>query len=361
MKITFWLFKQFTVIALMLCSNISLAIDSVEQLPVRSFAIGSPSPDKLNSFIEFINDDLSKTAVNQLFLRINYNYQFKSHPELADKNALSEPQVKTIVNTAAKYNIEVIPIINLLGHQSWKQDNIRSLLRVYPEFEEPAGKKLLDKDFYTRAYCPNHPEVHGVVFALVDELVEVFGAKGVHVGMDEVFILGEEGCARCKGKNKAELFANEVNLIQAHLAKDNVTMYIWGDRLLNGKTTGLGKWAASINDTDTAIDLISKEVVICDWQYKYAPPTPGYFAVKGFNVISASYQVPSVAQFQLNNMLGMRAHSRDTIKDRLQGIMHTYWGSFNSFYQCYQGKECENEVKANAVKTFNSIYPKEKY
>ena len=360
MKKYFGLMRKLLVAALLLLPPSTWAVTGAEQLPVRSFAIGSPTPDKLDDFLRFIDEDLSKTAVNQLFLRINYNYQFKSHPELADKNALSEQQVKSLVNTAAKYNIEIIPIINLLGHQSWKQDNIRSLLTVYPEFEEPPGKKLLDKDFYTRAYCPNHPEVHDVVFALVDELVEVFGAKGVHVGMDEVFILGEEGCSRCKGKDKAELFASEVNRIQAHLAKNKIAMYIWGDRLLDGNITGIGKWAASKNDTYRAIDLISKEVIICDWQYKFAPPTPGYFAVKGFNVISASYQVPSVAKFQLNNMIGMRANSRDTIKNRLQGIMHTYWGSFESFYQCYQGKACENEVKAGAVKTFISIYPKEK-
>jgi hypothetical protein len=345
---------------LMLLPMTVWAVPGANQLPVRGFAIASPTPDNFNSFITFINNDLSKTPVNQLFLRINYNYQFKSHPELAEKNALTEQQVKKMVKTAAQHNIEIIPIINMLGHQSWKKDNIHSLLRVYPEFEENPGIKLQDKDFYTRAYCPNHPEVHNVVFAVIDELVEVFEAKGVHVGMDEVFILGEDGCDRCKGKNKAELFANEVNLIQTHLAQKNITMYIWGDRLLDGITTGIGAWAASKNDTDRAIDLISKDVVICDWQYESAPPTPGYFAIKGLNVISASFQVPSVAEFQLTNMIGMRANSRDTIKNRLLGVMHTYWGSFNSFYQCYQGKACDNEVKASAVKTFNSIYPKKK-
>jgi hypothetical protein len=336
------------------------AASSGNQLPVRGFAIAAPAPDDFNRFISFINEDLSNTPVNQLFLRINYNYKFKSHPELAEKNALTEQQVKQMVKTAAQYNIEIIPIINMLGHQSWKKDNIHSLLRVYPEFEENPGIKILDKDFYTRAYCPNHPKVHDVTFAVIDELVEVFEAKGVHVGMDEVFILGEDGCERCKGKNKAELFANEVNLIQAHLAQNDIAMYIWGDRLLDGNTTGLGEWAASKNETDSAIDMISKEVIICDWQYEFAPPTPGYFAIKGFNVISASFQVPSVAEFQFENMIGMRANSRDTIKNRLRGVMNTYWGSFKSFYQCYQGNQCEDEVKANAVKTFKSIYPKNK-
>jgi hypothetical protein len=336
------------------------AVSDANQLPVRGFAIASPTPDNFNRFISFIKEDLSKTPVNQLFLRINYNYQFKSHPELAEKNALTEQQVKQIVKTAAQYKIEIIPIINMLGHQSWKKDNIHSLLRVYPEFEENPGIKLHDKDFYTRAYCPNHPQVHDVTFAVIDELVEVFEAKGVHVGMDEVFILGEDGCERCKGKNKAELFANEVNLIQSHLAQKNIAMYIWGDRLLDGNTTGLGEWAASKNGTHSAIDLISKEVIVCDWQYEVAPPTPGYFAVKGFNVISASFQVPSVAEFQLTNMIDMRKNSSDSIKNRLRGVMHTYWGSFNSFNQCFQGKLCEDKVQSNATKTFNSIYPKNK-
>lgn len=360
MKTSYWNLKTILTLSLLLIAIYSWAITEAEQLPVRGFVIGSPTPDKFDKFIDFINKDLSKTDVNQIFLRINYNYRFKSHPELAEQNALNKKQVKTIVNTASQYGIEVIPLINLLGHQSWKQENIRSLLTVYPEFEEPPGKKLLDKEFYTRAYCPNHPEVHDVVFSLVDELVEVFGAKGIHVGMDEVFILGEEGCSRCKDKNKAELFANEVNRIHKHLSRKNIAMYIWGDRLLNGNITGLGKWEASINETDSAIDLISKEVIICDWHYRSTPPTAGYFAVKGFNVISASYQVPSVAEFQLTNMLAMRANSRGTIKNRLQGIMHTYWGNFDSFYQCFHSNICESEDKKNAIKTFKTIYPKKK-
>ena len=159
---------------LIILPMIVLAGSVAEKLPVRSFAIAAPTPDNFNSFITFLDSDLSKTPVNQLFLRINYNYKFKSHPELAEKNALTEQQIKTMVQTAAKYNIEIIPIINMLGHQSWKKDNIHSLLRVYPEFEENPGIKLHKKDFYTRAYCPNHPEVHDVVFAVIDELVAVF-------------------------------------------------------------------------------------------------------------------------------------------------------------------------------------------
>jgi hypothetical protein len=63
------------------------AVSDANQLPVRGFAIAAPTPDNFNCFISFIKEDLSKTPVNQLFLRINYNYQFKSHPELAENSS----------------------------------------------------------------------------------------------------------------------------------------------------------------------------------------------------------------------------------------------------------------------------------
>gem|GEM_PF-6484583 len=34
------------------------------------------------------------------------------------------------------------------------------------------------------------------------------------------------------------------------------------------------------------IDLIPKSVVICDWHYEKAYPTPAYFAIKGFDGIA---------------------------------------------------------------------------
>ena len=61
---------------------------------------------------------------------------------------------------------------------------------------------------------------------------------------------------------------------------------MWGDRFLDGELTGLGKWEASMDDTAPAIDLVPKDIVICDWHYESAPPTAVYFAIKGFNVVS---------------------------------------------------------------------------
>src|SRR5205085_11379595 len=100
-----------------------------------------------------------------------------------------------------------------------------------------------NKGIYCRSWCPFHPEVNKVVFALMDELIDAFDADAFHVGMDEVFILGQ--CPRCKGKENADLFAKAVNDLHAHLVgKRKLQMLMWGDRLLEGKTTGYGGWEA---------------------------------------------------------------------------------------------------------------------
>jgi len=60
-------------------------IDSL--FPVRGFCIGAPRPDGLNDFIKFIDEELAPRKVNTLILRVDFNFQYESHPELRDSGA----------------------------------------------------------------------------------------------------------------------------------------------------------------------------------------------------------------------------------------------------------------------------------
>ena len=91
------------------------------------------------------------------------------------------------------------------------------------------------------------------------------------------------------------MFADEVKLVRDHLQGKGRKLWIWGDRLLDGKDTGLGMWEASTNGTDRAIDLIPRDVVICDWHYERAVPTAAYFAMKGLDVVSCPWKKPGTA------------------------------------------------------------------
>jgi hypothetical protein len=331
-------------------------------MPVRGFCIAAPHPADLDRFIAFIDHELAPRQVNTLILRVDYNYQYESHPELRDRDALSREDVKKLVAVCRKDGIQIIPHINFLGHQSFHA-TLGNLLRVYPEFDETPWLKMPKVysetnlvGLYCKSYCPLHPKVHEVVFAVMDELCDVFEAGAFHAGMDEVHFLGEDGCPRCAGRDKAELFADEVRLLHDHLQQHGRSLWIWGDRLIDGRTTGVGKWEGSYNNTHRAIDLIPKDVTICDWHYDYPVPTAAYFAVKGFKVVTCPWKSAECAVVQADEMAGLRRTATPEMKKRFQGMVQTVWSSANAFLEKdYAGKGDPTNTWNCFLALFNEI------
>lgn len=338
-------------------------LDSI--IPVRGLCIDAPLPKAVDSFITFIDQGMAARKINLLILQVDYRYQFKSHPELTDSFALSEADVKKIVAACRKHNIRLIPQINMLGHQSWA-NKPNMLLTKYPQFDEtpwikmPAVYKWPNADsLYCKSYCPLLPEVHKVVFDVMDELVDVFESTAFHAGMDEVFILGADKCPRCAHHDKSKLFADEVTAFHDHLAKRNKELWIWGDRLIDGRTTGIGEWEASYNDTWRAVDMIPKDVVITDWHYDRADKTAVYFAMKGLRVLTCPWKNPEYAVQQIKDMQNFRANSTPEMKDRFLGIMETTWSNPAQFIRGYYGEIPVKEISpANTYKTICDEFAK---
>lgn len=334
-----------------------------DKLPIRGFCIGAPKPSGVDRFVKFIDEELGPKKVNTLILRVDFNYQYESHPELRDSIALSGSEVKKLVEVCRKHQINLIPQINLLGHQSWAS-KITNLLKVYPEFDETPHVKMPEPykwpnvdGLYCKSYCPLHPEVHPIVFDLVDEIMVVFQAKAFHAGMDEVFYIGDDRCPRCSGRDKAELFAGEVTKIRNHLALKNQELWIWGDRLIDGKTTGMGMWEASMNNTHRAIDLIPKDVMICDWHYERADPTAVLFAMKGFNVATCPWRNGDIAVKQLDMMVKLRENATKAMKENYQGMIQTVWTSSENFMDYYYGiKEQPDKDRGDQAACFRDLY-----
>ena len=300
-------------------------------LPVRGFCLSPPRPAQMDSFIRFITDDLAPRHVNMLMLMVNYGYQFESRPEMRDERGLSKEDVKKLVEVCRTNHIHLIPQINLLGHQSWA-GRLGSLLRAHPELDETPQVKMPENykwpnsdNLYCKSYCPLHPQLHEVVFALIDEICDVFESDTFHAGMDEVFYIGEPQCPRCGGRDKAELFAGEVRALRDHLAEKKRSLWIWGDRLLDGKTTGLGMWEASMNNTYRAIDLIPKDVMICDWHYDRPDQTAVYFAMKGLNVLTCPWRKPAFSVIQVQDMVHYRESVPKAMREHFQGVVQTMW------------------------------------
>ncbi len=274
---------------------------------------------------------------------------------------MSKKDVKKLVEVCKKNNIRIIPQVNLLGHQSWA-GSIGNLLKAYPELDETPLIELPeeyewpnDDGLYCKSYCPLHPRVHDVVFDVVDEICDVFETDAFHAGMDEVFYIGEKQCPRCSGKDKAELFAGEVWTIRNHLAETDRELWIWGDRLIDGKTTGIGEWEGSYNNTGRAVDMIPKDVLICDWHYERPDKTPVYFAMKGLRVVTCPWRNPESAVLQVQDMVRFREHSTPVMKERFMGMVQTIWSGTDQFLDSYYGRRTDGRTDTS-VDCFKALF-----
>jgi hypothetical protein len=333
----------------------ALSAFAASGVPVRGIHLMAPKAEEVPAAARFITEALPRHGVNLLVLEINFRYRFTRRPEVAERDALSRDDVQQIAAACKKAGIRLIPQISMLGHQSWAKTTY-ALLRAYPDFDETPGAYPENKGIYCRSYCPLHPKVHEVVFDLMDELADACGADAFHVGMDEVFLIGEEQCARCRGRNKAELFAGEVRALHSHLASSGRQMWMWGDRFLDGETMGLGRWEGSTNATFAAVKQVPKDIVICDWHYEKAHPTAPWFALEGFQVVSAPWRKAPVALGQAELIRQVRANASEPVANRMLGVLQTTWGSFGNFLKAYQGDPSADKRMLEVVDCMKQLF-----
>lgn len=264
---------------------------------------------------------LAGLGVNVIILEVNYDFQFRSHPEMAPPQGISAPCARALAEAARQHGIRLIPQLNCLGHQSWSKTTGR-LLEKHPEFDETPGQFPENKGIYCRSWCPQNPEVNPFVFALIDELCEAFQADAFHVGMDEVFLIASEYCPRCRGGDPARLFAKAVNDLHSHIvAERKLEMLMWGDRLLDSKALGYSEWEAASNGTAPALGLIPSDIILCDWHYgeQTAYPSVPLLLQKGFRVWPSGWQ-------PLKATRAFSAFARKQNDKRLLGYLCTTWG-----------------------------------
>jgi hypothetical protein len=274
--------------------------------------------DALNTLIGEI-PDLAGNGVNLLITEIDYNFEFQSHPELRSKGHITKEEIKSLLKICRDNNVVLVPEFQCLGHQSWEKETF-PLLKNYPQFDETPDQFPDNEGIYCRSWCPLNPDVNSVIFDLFNELVDAFEATAFHVGMDEVFLIASENCPRCQGKNSAELFAKAVNDYYKYFSEKNVEMMMWGDRLIDTSSTHYSLWEASANNTQAAIDIISKNIIICDWHYGNQTEylSIPIFLQKGFRILPASWNDSSAFESLINYSLKFNS-------ENLLGHLCTTW------------------------------------
>ena len=264
---------------------------------------------------------LAGMGVNVLILEVNFGFEYQSHPELSmGQTPITRDGARRLVQTCRKHGVRLIPQFSCVGHQSWAKQTF-PLLTKYPELDLTPGAFPQNEGIYCREWDPLNPKVYEIVLPMLDELIDAFDADAMHVGMDEVFLIGSEHSPSTKGKDPAKVFAKAVNDLHEHLVKQRgVEMLMWGDRFIDAKVYKYGKWEASMNGTAPAVDMVPKDIIMCDWHYepRHSYPSVPMFLEKGFRVLPAGWK-------KVDGTLALIRYSRDQKHPKMLGHLFTTW------------------------------------
>jgi hypothetical protein len=289
--------------------------------------------------IKYIKEGLAPLGINLLCLEFNPGYNYRCFPELAD-GTFGRAEARKVAAVAKESGIRIVPLFMCLGHQGWRFKK-NALLKAHPELDETPdmpedgdAKNTPDLEFYCHSWCASNDDVYKYVLPMMDEIMEDFGADCLHVGMDEVFSLADENCPRCKGKDRAQLFARTINILHNHIVKEKGwKMMMWADRLNHAEAFGYHAWEGDIWGTWKAVDMIPKDILLADWHYEMNEKGfPGIEALleKGFTVIPASWRELKQTRFLLDEALKYGKLSKEKgYKGILAGMMVTCWSEAN--------------------------------
>ncbi len=256
------------------------------RLEHRSARVFLPPKSEMPYFRKFI-DTLIYHGFNSILLEVGGCMEYKRHPEIneywkaysrefgeyngktyhhqiskrvrnsvhtynAGGDVYSQEELSELVEYCNKRELEIIPEIPSLTHSEY-------ILGVYPELAE------CDDEYLPDTCCPSNEKLHEIVFDLYDEAIEVFKPKTLHIGHDEWWVMCI--CDKCRGKDPARLFADNVNKCYDYLASKGVETMFWADKLvgLKEKTgepqSGVYKKIYS-TDSGKRVTLFGKECIL---------------------------------------------------------------------------------------------------
>ncbi len=136
----------------------------------------------------------------------------------------SKASVREIVALAGRVGIQVIPEIDVPGH-------CYAMLLAIPELRDPAehGDYYSVQGFPNNCLNPAREETYRVLETILDEVIELFPYKRIHVGADEVPIGAWSGSpealarlAELAGTDVAAAHAKRLNVVTNHHGADEI-------------------------------------------------------------------------------------------------------------------------------------------
>lgn len=245
-----------------------------------------------------------------------------AHYSFVGSDVWEKEEVRELCEYFRAYGLEVIPEV-----QSWA--HAQYITMAYPDMAEKTAEKAADKNInlitedyrpdarYFHTMCPNHPDYYDVVFGVLDEVLEVVQPERyVHMGHDEIYETRK--CPKCKKLSGGDIFATEVNKLNAYIKGKGLQMMIWSDMLQPQSYA-----------TPTAINKVDKDIIMLDfvWYFHLDKEIEDNLLDHGFQVIMGNMYTSHYPRFE------RRIHKKGMIGGEVSTWVHC-----SEFIYGYEGK-----------------------
>ena len=239
---------------------------------------------------------------NYLMLEFGEKFPYKNNPFTKRENSYSLEDVEAIRAAAKRNHIEIIPMLQILSHDSW--------LHAHPRYWQEIAEGKPSKKWSSGA-CPLSPTTRKVQLMAIKEQIEFFKPRYFNLSMDEIAQCPWGVCKRCKGKDPKKLWQDATRFYTNAVFELGVTPILFHDMYYPGNPVG----------GDEMLPELDKRVVFCNWDYgaELRKSRFPYFKRAGFRLFSMSY---------CQRMDNMRVLPLEAVKQGCDGIFLSFWGEF---------------------------------
>jgi hexosaminidase len=233
---------------------------------------------------------------------------------------LTQEELKEIVKYAATKNIEIIPEIEMPAHVS-------SAIASYPElacFNQRIGVPSGGLWPITDIYCAGKESTFEFLQNVIDEVIEVFPSKYIHIGGDEATKTNWDKCPDCQKrmkdnglKNAHELQSYFVKRMEKYIISKGKKIIGWDEILEGGLApeATVMSWRGTKGGTDAAEqghDVIMTPESHCYFNFYQGPQNEEPIAFDGYTPLSKVYEfdpvVDTMTPEQAKHVLGGQAN-----------------------------------------------------
>jgi hexosaminidase len=154
-----------------------------------------PKEDEIKRQLDF----LARWKANQYYLYTEDSIELRGYPLLNPDGRLTQDEVQRIVAYARERHIDVVPNLDLYGHQ-------HDLFRIeqYSELsDQPHGTE----------FDPSNPKVMPLLTDWANQLADLFPSPFVHIGLDETFQIERATRASGPAATPTALFVKQLTAV----------------------------------------------------------------------------------------------------------------------------------------------------